>query len=185
MAFSQGHFLGRSALSRSFILISLCLYAISTSQALAATNPIFSRDGKQGTVLIRGMPGDTDASSFYNLLAAPPVEEQGKWTKKASFTGADGVRSFDIVCAYSKMIPDNGSCILVLRAAEGMSIGSGQITYRVTGDTAERLAKLFAIPADAARGAHEIYHSNAHHLTMNIEANSADQKIQLFQLEYR
>jgi hypothetical protein len=176
-------------MTRSFVLISLCLFAFSaafsTSQAFAGTNPIFSRDGKKGTVLIRGMPGDTDASSFYNLLAGPPVEQQGKWTKKASFTGADGVRSFDVVCAYSKMIPDNGSCILVLRVAEGMTIGSGRITYRVTGDTAARLAKLFAIPADATQGAHEIYHSQDHHLTMNIEVNSADQKIHLFQAEYR
>jgi hypothetical protein len=131
------------------------------------------------------MPGDPDASSFYNLLAGPPVEQQGKWTKKASFTGADGVKAFDIVCAYSKMIPDNGSCILILRAAEGVTIGSGQITYRVTGETADRLAKLFAIPADAKHGTHEIYHSRDHHLTMNIEANSSDQQIQLFQVEYR
>jgi hypothetical protein len=174
---------------RHLTSLGLCVFsfsvALSTSQALAGTHPIFSRDGKQGTVLLQGMPGDPDASSFYNLLAGAPVEQQGKWTKKATFTGADGVKSFDIVCAYSKMIPDNGSCILILRAAEGMTIGSGRITYRVTGDTAARLAKLFTIPANATHGSHEIYHSRDHHLTMNIEVSSSDQQIQLFQVEYR
>jgi hypothetical protein len=164
------------------VTLSLSLsLSLLASTAFASTWPIFGRNGKQGTVLLRGAPGDLDASDFYNLLTAPPVEDHGKWTKKVAFKAPDGVQAFTAVCAYSKMIANNGSCVLIMRLSEGVTIGSGRMTYRVTGDTAAALAKLFAVTPNS----HEIYRSKDGRFTMNVEVNSSSKQVSLFLIEYR
>ena len=169
----------------SFASTALCLCLLTStflaSTAGAGTRPIFGRDGKQGTILLQGMFGDLDAPNFYNLLTAPPVEDHGKWTKKVAFTAPDGVQAFTAVCAYSKMIANNGSCVLIVRLSEGVTIGNGRMTYRATGDTAAALAKLFVVTPDS----HEIYRSKDGHLTMNVETNTATKQVSLFLFEYR
>ena len=104
-------------MSSSPLRYSLFAFALATlvsNAAQANTFPIFSKDGKQATIFLQGSPSDPDAQRLFDLLTVPPQDEQGKMTKKVKFTNSDSIDALSVVCAFSKLIPGNGSCFKLL-----------------------------------------------------------------------
>jgi hypothetical protein len=140
--------------------------AMLLSQTAGAnTFPIFAQGGKQATVVIQGSPSDLDAQRLFDLLVVPAQEEQGKLTKKVKFIGADGIDAFSIVCAFSKVIPGNGSCIVVMKQAVGLTIDgtNRSFVYELSSQDAAGFAALFHTTV-----AQPAYLSNAGHLELDI-----------------
>lgn len=143
--------------------------AFSVNMAKATTFAIFGKDGQKASIMVNGRPGDADAIRIFDLLSAEPQEIQGKITKRTSFTGTDGVKCFDVICAFSKLIPENGSCFVVLQPAAGVTIDAGRklARYELSDDSAREFAKLFAAGSRAS------YASSDGKLTFELTENNA------------
>lgn len=89
--------------------------------AEANTQVIFNREGNQATVMLMGMPGDSDPFGFWEALKVPAEDFQGKLSKRFAVpAGPSGVRPFDAACVFSKVFGNNGTCTLILRNADGI-----------------------------------------------------------------
>lgn len=133
-----------------FFLLGLLL---APAPAEANTQVIFNREGNQATVMLMGMPGDSDPFGFWNALNIPPEDFQGKLNKRLAVNDPAGgaTRPFDAVCVFSKMIANNGTCTLIFRSVEGSGLvnrAAGQARLLLTGEQAELVAKAFVIPAE-------------------------------------
>ncbi|MGZ3653805.1 MAG: hypothetical protein ACXVCZ_21835, partial [Bdellovibrionota bacterium] len=116
--------------------------------AQAITTPIYKQDGSQATILLAGMPGDSDPSGFYNALTVPPEDFQGKWSKRFSLHAADGSPAFDIACVFSKMIVNSGTCTVIFRKSPGLidvSASDGRARLWLSGAAAVKFAAAFAV----------------------------------------
>lgn len=121
--------------------------------AEANTQVLFNREGNQATVVLMGMPGDSDPAGFWRALRIPAEDFQGKLSKKLQVpAGESGVRPFDAACVFSKVIEDNGTCTLIFRQADGVGLvdrGAGKARLFLTGDEAVRVAEAFVLPEES------------------------------------
>lgn len=111
----------------------------------ANTQALFSRDGNQATVLLIGMPGDSDPAGFNGALKVPQEDFQGKWSKRLSVPG------WDAACLFSKVIEASGTCTLIFKNAAGRSSvdkASGRARLTLTGEDAARFAENFHLPEE-------------------------------------
>lgn len=156
-------------------------------QANARTQPIFSADGSKATVMILGGAGDNDAKKLFDTLTVPQEDFNGKWSKKMAFDSATtGQRILSIVCVFSKIIADNGSCTLVLMPSEYSTINKGDARLAIMDNMsdAQRIMREFYISNPRTRNM-DIYTSadGRLHLQANWSANGL--RIETFTLEYR
>ena len=118
--------------------------------AEANTQVIFNREGNQATVMLMGMPGDSDPVGFWEALKIPPEDFQGKLSKRLAVpAGPSGVRSFDAACVFSKVIGNSGTCTLILRDADGIGKvdrANGRARVMLTGELAAQVAEAFVLP---------------------------------------
>lgn len=126
-------------------------FTLSIMTARANTQALFNKEGTQATVLLIGMPGDSDPAGFYQALKIPAEDFQGKWSKKLSFPAADGSKGWDAGCVFSKVIENSGTCTLVFRDSPGRIVVNrslGRATLMITGEEAARFAENFVLPTD-------------------------------------
>lgn len=145
--------------------------------------PIFNQAGDQATLMMSALNGgDPDAQQLFRVLSANAGEEQGKWTKKSAFIDRDGVKAFSTICVFSKLVPGNGSCTVVLHAAKGMIIQRAEktVSYLIE-DSAEatRMAQLFFPEAGK-----DFFRSANGNFMMSLERDSQGQA-RRFELSYR
>lgn len=118
--------------------------------AEANTQVIFNREGNQATVMLMGMPGDSDPFGFWEALKVPAEDFQGKLSKRFAVpAGPSGVRPFDAACVFSKVFGNNGTCTLILRNADGIGQvdrGAGRARVMLTGELAAQVAEAFVLP---------------------------------------
>ena len=71
---------------------------------------------------------------------------------------ADGLKSLDLNCVFSKLSKDTGSCILVLHASKNLQMDAvhSRVVYQLLGAEADRLKNEFLAPASG----NEIYRSS-------------------------
>lgn len=130
-------------------LLGLGFCLLVTQGAEANTQAIFNREGNQATVMLMGMPGDSDPAGFWNALRIPPEDFQGKLAKKLNVTTPEGGRPFDVACVFSKVIQDSGTCTVIIRHVEGAGVvdrASGRARLMLTGEAAAKLAEAFVLP---------------------------------------
>jgi hypothetical protein len=149
-------------------ILFVALAQIIAVHAEAAVYPIFNQAQNQATFMMAGLTGDADAQAMFDALAMSQQDEQGKWTKKVKYTDRNGTQALSVVCVFSKLVPGNGSCTLVLKASPGMQIdfSAKSVLWVVEGAEAAKLAELF-LPA--ATG--DFFHSGNGRLVMHIDRN--------------
>jgi hypothetical protein len=133
---------------KGLFLTTLFLSVFGT-RAEASTQAFFHKDGQQASVVLMGMPGDSDPAGFYGALNVAPEDFQGKWSKKLSLANREGGKAWDAACVFSKMIEGSGTCTLVFRAAEGLVTvdrAAGRAQLMLTGEEAARFAEKFNLP---------------------------------------
>ena len=157
-------------MAKIFCLLLLLELLAVAFPAHAQTQILFSKDGSKVTVLMIALSKNPDAVSLYNTLNVPPEEMNGKLTKKILFKDADGVQAFDIVCAFSKLVADTGSCITVFHHSRDvvMNPSGKSVSYVARGDQAQQFAALFVKDP----GATEIYHNGDRHFVIHAEPNA-------------
>lgn len=149
--------------------------------AHANTQAIFKQDGSQATIVLLGMPGDTDPALFYQALKVPEEDFNGKWSKRLALTLPDGTRGFDIACVFSKMIQNNGTCTLIFRnAPEALVVdkGNGRARLFLTGAAAEQFAAFFHLPEEL----NSIYRSKDGKLQASVVRE--DGRVSLFVIDW-
>lgn len=162
------------------VLLILEILAVALP-APAQTQIVFARDGSKVSLLMIALSKNPDAVSLYNALNVPPEEANGKLTKKILFTDQDGVNAFDIVCAFSKIAPDTGSCVTVLHRARDvvMNPGNSSASYQLKAADAQKVAALFIRDPKVS----EIYHSGDRHFLIHVDP--AADKPDTLTVEYR
>jgi hypothetical protein len=164
-------------------ILTLVVLFFSTAPSFAMSQIIFKTDGTTATVMLQSRPGDLDAATFYDAVNLPPEDINGKWTKKFTFADAAGNKILDVVCAFSKLIKDTGTCVLILHASEGVTMqpASNLASYLVQGTEAERLGKFFVQPP----GSTDIYRSSDGHLSLRATVSPSTGRIETLTTEYR
>lgn len=162
------------------ISASLAL-ALFSSNLFAGTQIIFSKSGDKATISILAFAQNIDAAQMYEAIAGPPKDEMGKLTKRIDFSSASGAKLFDISCVFSKIIKNNGSCILVLHASPFllMNPAAQTVRFELQGLDAEHLALAFVM----TNGNSEIYHSSDNLLILSA-GHRADGSVDSFTLTY-
>ena len=166
----------------SFFL-SLFVSLSWASLSFANTQILFGKDGLKATVPLIAMGGDTDAPRLYDLIQMQPQLEQGKWTKKVAFTDPSGLKIMSIVCVFSTQIQNNGSCVMVINKAPGVSIEPSQhhVAYQLSGPDAVTMSQIFIVPTACG----ELYRSNDRHLVFSCEKETTTNEVKSFLIEYR
>jgi hypothetical protein len=163
-------------------ILSLSLVALLFSlTAKAGIYPIFSKND-QATLMISGIGHDPDAEHLFNTLAASPDDEQGKFTKKVKYTDPAGIQAFSVVCVFSKLVPGNGSCTIVMHAAAGMVIDKDKKTFVYVLTDPIEASKMAQVFLPAASGV--VYRSANGRFEAIAERNQAN-AVTRFQISYR
>lgn len=162
-----------------FLLISLCL--LCSSFASAATQIIFAQDGTKATVTMMALTQNADAIAFYDALNVPIEDMNGKLTKKAAYVDPQGVQAFSAVCAFSKVAPGTGSCVLVFNKSQNLRMEPSRkaIALSVAGADAAKVGKFF-VNGDADG---TLFRSSDSHFTVVRSGAGADRDLVSF--EYR
>lgn len=129
----------------------IAIFLLTPFLAKADISPIFGRGDSKGTVLMLSMgAANPDAVAFFAALSQDPADEGGKWTKRFQFNDTEGVRSFTVVCAFSGLSKETGSCTLTFFPSKGVYISGRERTmrYDLKGEDAARLGALFRIQQD-------------------------------------
>jgi hypothetical protein len=161
--------------------VTFCAVLFS-SHAGASTQGLFSSDGKKLTVLLAAVTTNPDAIQLFDVMNVPIEDAQGKRTKKILFTDSDGVKALSILCVFSKIVPNLGSCTVSLETARGMLIepAAKHLGYTIQGDQAAALAELFI----QKPGSDELFKSSDQHLIISAQ-KSAGARVTSFTLEYK
>jgi hypothetical protein len=160
------------------LIVFLALFL--SIRAEAGIYPIFKVD--QATLMITGLGHDIDAQHLFETLAAGSQDEQGKWTKKVKFTDKSGLQVFSVVCVFSKLVEGNGSCTVVLKAANGVAINKDQKTFTFDLQDPAEAEKMAAIFLPAPSGV--VYRSANGKFEAVAERNAANE-VTHFVLSYR
>lgn len=146
-------------------LITLIL--ILSSAASAGTQAIFKKDGTQASVLMLAFSTNPDAIAFNDIMNIPAEDNSGKAVKRFEYVEDSGVKGFDGMCAFSKLVSTTGSCTLVFHV-EGKAVldgASNSILYRLTGAEAARMAAFFILPVASG----EVFHSSDNRFVLSVE----------------
>lgn len=162
-------------------LLFVALAQFLATHAQAAVYPIFNQSQNQATFMMAGLTGDADATVLFAALAMGSQDEQGKLTKKVKYTDASGTQAFSVVCVFSKLVPGEGSCTMVLKSTPGMQIDFAKKNLLWIVDTAEA-AKLAALFAPGSVG--DFFHSANGRLVMHIDRDPAGAPVR-FGLSFR
>jgi|GEM_PF-2424146 len=149
--------------------------------ANANTQAIFKQDGSQASIVLLGMPGDSDPALFYHLLKVPEEDFNGKWSKKLSMAAPDGSKGFDVACVFSKVIQNSGTCTLIFRNAPDVLLvdkDKGRARLFLTGAAAEQFATLFVVPEEL----NSIYRSRDGKLQASVVRE--DGRVHLFVIDW-
>ena len=162
------------------LLVSFCL--LGTSLARAATQIIFAQDGTKATVTMMALTQNADAIAFNDALDVPVEDMNGKLTKKAAYVDPQGVQAFSAVCAFSKVAPGTGSCILVFNKSQNLRMEPSRkaIALSVAGADAPKAAKLFV--NGGADGT--LFRSGDSHFTV-VRAGAGSSDRDLVTFDYR
>ncbi len=128
-------------------LMGAILFFALTPCANAGSIVIFSRDGRTATVLFQGGQSDPNAAALFSALAVPAEEMQGRLTKKVLLAG-DGHNAFSVLCAFSKLAPEIGSCTVVFRASPALVEvlkPLGRARLLLSGEAAAKFAQAFVV----------------------------------------
>jgi len=161
------------------------LLTLSTALSLpafATTQAFFAADQSRATILVMGMNGDDDAANLYAVLTAPEEVIDGKRTKRLIFDNEGGGRLFSVICVMSAFAAANGSCTVIINAAEGTSIDKNAAEAHFLSVGAADLARLqsaFVLPADS----NLIYASRDRKLQFSV--TRFEGRLQSFELLYR
>jgi hypothetical protein len=149
--------------------------------AFATTQIIFSKDGSKATITLLAFTVNPDASLLFKTMSQAPKDEMGKLTKRIDFVNAEGMKSLDFSCVFSKLAPDTGSCILVLHATSDLAMdpANSRVRYQLSGPEAESLASAFVAPLSGD----EIYQSSDGLMAIRAKRN-ADGSVESFVLTY-
>lgn len=149
--------------------------------ASANTQVIFKQDGSQATVVLLGMPGDSDPALFYQALKVPEEDFQGKWSKRLSMNAPDGSKGFDVACVFSKAIQNSGTCTIIFRNAPDVLVvdkGNGRARLFLTGEAAAQFSAFFVVPEDMS----SIYRSRDGRLQASVVKE--DGRINMFVIDW-
>ncbi|MGZ3693374.1 MAG: hypothetical protein ACXWQO_04160 [Bdellovibrionota bacterium] len=164
-------------------ILSLSFVALLFSlTAQAGIYPIFSKEGNQATLMLSGIGHDPDAEHLFETLAAGQEDEQGKFTKKVKYTDPAGIQAFSVVCVFSKLVPGNGSCTVVMHAAAGMMIDKDKRTFTYVLSDPSEASKMALVFLPAASGV--VYRSANGRFEAIAERNQAN-AVTRFQISYR
>ena len=163
------------------ILVLAAVLSLSIT-AFADTRAIFGRNDSKATVLMLAMSQNPDSIAFFEALSQPAAEEGGRLTKRFQFTDTQGIKTFTVVCAFSKIAGSTGSCTVVFYPGQGVYISGqeGRIRYDLKGEDAVNLAGYFVLPAESG----EAFHSSDNQLIISVERSKSDQSIVAFSLQY-
>jgi hypothetical protein len=178
-------FAGKGVLMRLFILVSVLIAStlFIAPNADASTQVLFSRDGKKVTVLLAAVTTNPDSISLFDSMNVPVDESQGRRRKSILFTDADGVKSLSVLCVFSKIVPNLGTCTVLLVASRGMVIepSAKRVVYALEGDTAAKLTALFV----AKPGTTELFRSSDEHLVISTVKDESSGEVRSFSVEYQ
>lgn len=161
-------------------LIALALFASTASHA--STQALFARDGSKASVFVLGRPGDSDGIRLFDSLNVRVEEMNGKLTKKLGYDSPAGQRVFSIVCVFSKILKENGTCTVVLNAQNGTTVDKGNhFAEFLQQDSVEaaKIGALFVMPA-----AGEVVYASADG-RLQISVARSQGSINVFHLRYQ
>lgn len=162
------------------LLISAVL--LGTTFARAATQIIFAQDGTKATVTMMALTQNADAIAFNDALNVPAEDMNGKITKKAAYIDPQGVQAFSAVCAFSKVAPGTGSCILVFNKSQNLRMEPSRkaIGLSVAGQAeAVKAAKLFV----SGEGDGVLFRSSDSHFVVTRAGAGSDRDLVSFEYQ--
>lgn len=154
-------------MGKTLLLLAL-LFPFTAS---ATIFPIFNKNGNQATLMITGLAANPEGLRLFETLAAGQQDEQGKFTKKVKFVDKNGVQAFSVVCVFSKLVQNNGTCTVVFAAAESMDIRLNEKT--VTYDLRDPKEAAGMVALFNATTAGEIYRTDNGRFVISAERNAA------------
>ncbi len=151
--------------------------------ANANSNAIFQKEGNKATVLLMGLPGDSDSVGFFQALKVAPEDFQGKLAKRFSFTAEDDSKALDVACVFSKTIQNSGNCSLIFYASPGLvtiSRSEGRARLSLSGEQAARFADAFVVQ----EGGGMVFRSRDGRLTISADMSSSAAAVGRFVVDW-
>jgi len=165
---------------KSIVSLLICFFCLP---ALAASKAFFSNDKSKVAILIQGPEGDLDGINLFNSMNTPVDESDSLLEKQVSFLATPVDKVFELSCRTSKIIPNSGSCTLIIYASN-FSLFYPETKYLLMGINDSIDAKNAARKFNITDKYGYIFTSSDNQLNITAQKN-ADDKIISFTITYR